>query len=161
MHALNWPAALLWGFIATLLLTTLSSGSRGIGLTRMDIPFLLGTIFTGDRDRAQVIGFAVHMLNGWLFAILYALVFDSLGFASWWLGLVLSAGHTAFILTTFLPLLPYIHPRMVSDYVGPQPGRQIEPPGFLGSNFGLGTPLTALVAHLIYGLVLGAFYRPL
>ena len=161
MHAQTWPAILLWGFVATLLLTTLSSGSRGIGLTRMDVPFLLGTMFTGDRDRAQVIGFAVHLVNGWLVAIIYALLFDSLGFASWWLGLIMGAIQAAFILTTFLPMLPFIHPRMVSDYAGPQPGRQIEPPGFLGLNFGYGTPLTTLIAHLVYGIVLGAFFRPI
>lgn len=161
MHALNWSGLLFWGLVATLLLTTLSSGSRGLGLTRMDVPFLLGTMFTGDRDRAQVIGFVVHLVNGWIFAIVYALLFDSLGVASWWLGLIFGGVQAAFILTTFLALLPFIHPRMVSDYVGPQPARQIEPPGFLGLNFGYGTPLTVLTAHLIYGLLLGAFYRPI
>jgi hypothetical protein len=48
---------------------------------------------------------------------------------------------------------------MVSDFAGPQPTRQLEPPGFLGLNYGYGTPLVTLVAHLMYGTMLGAFYR--
>ena len=28
----------------------------GVGLTRMNIPYMLGTMFTRNRDRAKVIG---------------------------------------------------------------------------------------------------------
>lgn len=34
---MNLVQAILWGFVATIVLTTLLSGSRALGLTRMDI----------------------------------------------------------------------------------------------------------------------------
>ena len=49
---MNWPSWLLWGFVATIVLTTVSALSQGLGLTRMNIPYILGTAFTPDRDRA-------------------------------------------------------------------------------------------------------------
>ena len=52
--------------------------------------------------------------------------------------------------------LPLIHPRMASDYDRPRSDRAIEPPGFLGQHYGKQTPAMALVAHVIYGAVLGS-----
>ena len=34
----NWTSWLLWGFVATIALTTLSAGAQGLGLTRMSFP---------------------------------------------------------------------------------------------------------------------------
>jgi hypothetical protein len=42
------------------------AGSQGIGPTRMNIPYLVGTIFTPNRDRAKFIGFFLHFANGWI-----------------------------------------------------------------------------------------------
>jgi hypothetical protein len=55
---------LLWGLLATGLLTTLLRAGQALHLTRMDMPFLLGTMVTPNRDRAKVIGFAIHFFNG-------------------------------------------------------------------------------------------------
>jgi hypothetical protein len=56
---MNRGRILLWGFVGTAALTTLMSGSQALGLTRMNLPYMLGTMFTGSRDRAKVVGFAV------------------------------------------------------------------------------------------------------
>ena len=76
------PDILLWGLLATGLLTTLLRASQALHLTRMDVPFLLGTMVTPDRDRAKVIGFVIHFINGWWMAFLYAAFFHAFGFAS-------------------------------------------------------------------------------
>ena len=44
---------------------------------------------------------------------------------------------------------------MMSDYDHPRSDRAIEPPGFLGMHYGKQTPVIALIAHTIYGAVLG------
>lgn len=155
---MNLPSILLWGFLATLVLTSIMAGSVGLGLSRISMPFLVGTIFTGNRARANVIGFGVHLVNGWLFAFLYALVFETTGRAVWWEGTVLGGLHGLVVLVAFLPLLPDIHPRMASEHQGPEPTRALEPPGFLGLNYGRRTPLITLLAHLVYGTLLGIFY---
>ena len=154
------PDILLWGLLATGLLTTLFRASQALHLTRMDVPFLLGTMVTPDRDRAKVIGFVIHFINGWWIAFLYAAFFHAFGFATWWLGALMGLAHAAFVLIVVLPLLPGSHPRMASDYHGPDPTRLLEPPGFLAMNYGYQTPLATTIAHLAYGMVLGAFYRP-
>jgi hypothetical protein len=67
----------IWGFGATVVLTTIMAGSQSLGLTRMNMPFLLGTMFTANRDRAKVIGIGIHLLMGWLFAFVYAAAFQA------------------------------------------------------------------------------------
>ena len=156
---MNLPDMLLWGFVATLVLTTLMSASQGLGLSRMGLPFMLGTMFTADRSRAAVIGFLVHLLNGWLFAVVYVLLFESLHRATWWIGALLGLLQALVLLTAVFPALPEFHPRMATERDGPDPTRALEPPGFLALNYGRRTPLVALVANIIYGMILGGFYH--
>jgi hypothetical protein len=61
---MNWRGALQWGFVGTVVLTGIMSGTQGLGITRMSLPYMLGTMFTPDRDRAKLVGFGVHLLNG-------------------------------------------------------------------------------------------------
>lgn len=149
----------VWGFVATVILTTLMNLSQGLGLTRMNLPFILGTMFTADRDRAKVYGTVFHMLNGWAFAFLYAVVFEALGRAGVLVGMVGGLIHSAFVLVVVMPTLPELHPRMAGEQHGPTVTRRLEPPGFLALHYGTSTPLSVLFAHLVYGGLLGALYR--
>lgn len=152
---MNLPDVLLWGFLATIILTTAMAASQGLGLSRMSIPFMLGTMLTPHRDRAMVVGWLAHVVNGWLFALLYALVFENLGWNTWWLGGAIGAVHASFVLTVGMVMLPGLHPRMVSEHFGPTPNRQLQPPGFLALNYGERTPIVTLIAHVLYGAFLG------
>jgi hypothetical protein len=156
---MNGPSILLWGFAATIVLSITMAGSQRLGYTRISIPFLLGTMVTPNRDRAMLLGLLVHMMNGWLFALLYALAFESWDRATWWLGTGIGMVHGLFVLTIGMLIMPGMHPRMVSEYFGPTPNRQLQPPGFLALNYGRRTPIVTLVSHLAYGAILGAFYQ--
>jgi uncharacterized membrane protein YagU involved in acid resistance len=156
---MNFPSILFAGFVATVVLTTIMSGSQGLGLTRISIPFLLGTMITPDRDRAMVVGAAVHFVNGWAFALIYGLAFESWRLATWWFGAGVGIVHGLFVLTVLMPIIPGMHPRMVSEYFGPAPNRQLQPPGFFALNYGYRTPLVTLIAHAAYGITLGIFYH--
>jgi hypothetical protein len=57
---ISWASWLLWAFVATVFLTSILAASQSLGLTRMNIPFLLGTIFKANRDKAKFIGFFFH-----------------------------------------------------------------------------------------------------
>jgi hypothetical protein len=149
------PDLLLWGLLATVAMTTVLQGAQGLGLSRLSLPFLAGTFFTGDRRRAVVLGFVLYTLGGWLFAFIYFLLFASLGLHTWWFGALAGVLHGLFLLVAALPLLPYLHPRMASEYDGPTELRQLEPPGFMGTNYGLRTPLTTLLGQAVYGATLG------
>ncbi len=155
---MNFVDVTVGGFAATVVLTTIVAGSQSMGISRMDLSFMLGTMVTPDRDRARIYGFALHMLNGWAFAFVYALLFEQFRRATWWEGSIFGFFHGLFMLVVLLPLLPGIHPRMVSDFAGPEPTRELEPPGFLGLNYGYRTPLVSILAHIVYGAIIGAFY---
>jgi hypothetical protein len=156
---MNWSSWLVWGFAATVVLTTISTAAQGLGLTRMNLPYMLGTIFTPDRDRARLYGFATHMAMGWIFSLIYVLIFQALGAAGWWRGTVLGLVHAAVVLVVLVGLLPGLHPRMASEEHGPEAESLLEPPGFLALRYGVQTPLTIVLSHLVFGAILGAFYR--
>lgn len=156
---MNGRGIALWGFVGTVVLTTLLAGSQELRLTRMNIPYMLGTMITPDRDRAKTAGLVLHLINGWLFATIYAAAFQSWRRATWQLGALIGLVHAAFVLAVGLPMLPGMHPRMASEQRGPTPTRQLAPPGFLALNYGKRTPLSIVASHLIYGGILGTFYR--
>ena len=145
----------VWGLFATIVLTTLLAGSQGLRLTRMNIPFLLGTIFTADRDRAKIYGFGVHLVNGILFASIYLAGFWAWHGATWWKGVLFGLVHAAFVLAVGMPALPGMHPRMASEHEGPTIVRALEPPGFLALHYGRSTPVSVVLAHVVFGLILG------
>ena len=101
----------------------------------------------------------MHLVNGWLLAAIYAAAFQSWRRANWWLGSSIGLVHGLFVLLVVMPTLPGFHPRMASELRGPEPTRQLEPPGFLALNYGRRTPVWLIIAHLVYGAILGAFYR--
>ncbi len=150
---------LLWGFAATIILTTLLAGTQGLGLTRMNVPYLLGSMLTPKRDRARIYGFLMHLVVGWLFALVYLGTFHLLHRATWWIGLVIGLVHGTFVLAAGLPALPGLHPRMANPNGGATARRQLEPPGFFGLNYGMQTPISVLVAHAIFGIILGGLYQ--
>ncbi|HLV60676.1 MAG TPA: hypothetical protein VKY51_04670 [Fredinandcohnia sp.] len=155
MNVQSW---LLWGFAGTVVLTSIMAGSQGLRLTRMNLPYILGTMFTPSRDRANLVGFIVHVLNGWIFSLLYVATFHALGRVTWWLGAGIGLVHAAFVLTAGVRMIPSLHPRMASEDHGPTVVRQLEPPGFLALNYGVRTPVSVVIAHLAFGAILGAFY---
>ncbi len=156
MNAGSW---LLWGFVGTVVLTTLLAGSQGLGFTRMNLPYILGSIVTSRRERAQALGIGLHLLNGWLFSLLYIAAFHAWGAATWWRGAAAGFVHASFLLTVGMRLLPGLHPRIASEQHGPSVARQLEPPGFLALNYGVRTPVSVLLAHVAFGAILGGFYR--
>lgn len=158
---MNWLSWIIWGFGATAVLTGIMAGSQGLGYTRMDLPYMIGTMFTADRDRAKVYGIALHMVNGLVFSLIYIGAFHATGLYHFAFGALIGAVHALFILVAAMPAMPGMHPRMASELRGPTVVRGLEPPGFLGRNYGSRTPLFGFVAHVVFGAILGGFYRPM
>ena len=151
-------SALAGGFAGTLALTTALAGASQLRLTRIDIPFLLGTAVSLDRSRARVIGSVVHLAAGLVFALGYYALFVAIGASSWWLGALFGLGHALFAGTTLVNvLLPLVHPRMGTPMSAAHEAPLLEPPGFMLLNYGLATPVVTIVAHMVYGAIIGAF----
>lgn len=154
---MDWQGWATFGFGATVALTAVLVAAQLGGLTRMDIPMMLGTVFVEDPDKARVVGFFIHLINGQGFAVLYTSAFNALGEANWWLGALFGALHGFAALTLIVPLLPGMHPRMASERSGPSSRNVLEPPGLFGLNYGRQTALVTLAAHVLYGTFLGVF----
>jgi hypothetical protein len=54
-------------------------------------------------------------------------------------------------------LLPVVHPRMGSTLTAADSKPLLEPPGFLMRNYGPGTLIATLLAHIAYGAIVGGF----
>lgn len=157
---MDWGGWAVFGLVATTLLTAVLILVQLMGWTRLDLPLMLGTVVVGDPDRARVVGFFLHLLVGQVFALFYAAGFAALGGAGWMRGSLFGLVHSGVALTVLVPLLPGIHPRMASERAGPAAGAGLEPPGLLASHYGVGTPLVTIVAHVVYGAVLGLTFQP-
>jgi hypothetical protein len=157
---MDWIGWASFGLIATGVLTAVMIGAQLAGLTRLDLALMLGTIVVADPDRARVAGFFIHLVNGQLFALVYAAAFAAVGRAVWWGGAILGVVHAAVALFVLVPLLPGVHPRMASERGGPSTGPVLEPPGLLALNYGRETPLVTTLAHVAYGVALGVLLDP-
>ena len=153
-----WPA-LAGGFAGTLVLTTVLRTASELHLTRMDLPFLLGTAVSADRTRAKALGYVAHFVMGLIFAMGYYALFLAVSRHDWWLGAVFGLGQGFFAGTVLVNvLLPMVHPRMGTPLSDIGTVALLEPPGFMARNYGLRTPAVSLLAHVLYGTIIALFF---
>ena len=127
-------------------------------LTRIDLPFLLGTALTEDRLRAKAVGYLLHFLFGLVFALVYYAIFSAIGRSGWWIGAVFGLVHGLFTGSALVNvLLPVVHPRMGSPESTARTSALLEPPGFMMRNYGIRTPIVSVLAHVLYGAIVGGF----
>ena len=150
--------AVVGGLAGTLVLTTLLRAASEIGLTRMAIPFLLGTAVTADRVRAKAIGYTLHFVFGLVFALAYYAIFVVIDRSGFLLGALFGLVHALFAGSALVNvLLPVVHPRMGTGFDAAGSAPMLEPPGFLLLNYGRQTPLATIIAHIAYGAIVGGF----
>lgn len=150
--------ALVGGVVGTIVLTSGLRVAQELGVTRMDIPLLLGTIFTDRRDRASVIGYVIHFFNGLVFALAYYGIFRAVGHAGWLFGAALGIVHAALAGGALLTvLLPAVHPRMGTPWTDAAETPLLEAPGFLLLNYGRRTLIWTLLGHIVFGAIVGGF----
>ena len=155
---MSFLGALVGGVVGTVVLTTLLRLGSELGLTRVDLPFLLGTALTDDRTRAKALGYLAHFGFGLLFASGYYLIFLTIDASGWLLGAVVGLVHGLFAGTALVNiLLPLVHPRMGSPWTDARSTPLLETPGFLMLNYGASTPVVSTVAHVLYGAIVGGF----
>jgi hypothetical protein len=152
-----WGAA-AGGFVGTLVLTTGLRAASEFRLTRMDLPFLLGTMFSGNRVRAKAIGYLLHFVAGQAFVFMYYGVFLAIDESGALLGALFGLVHGVFAGTALVNILvPAVHPRMGSPDTAADSSPLLEPPGFLMLNYGRSTPVVNLIVHVLYGAIVGGF----
>lgn len=150
--------ALAGGAVGTIVLTSGLRIAQELGWTRMDIPLLLGTVFTDRRGRASVLGYVLHFTNGLIFALAYYGVFRAVGHAGWGFGAVLGLVHALLAGGALMTvLLPAVHPRMGTPWSDAEETPLLEAPGFLLMNYGRRTVIWTILGHVAYGAIVGGF----
>ena len=154
MNRLDVSKSIIAGFIATLAMTASMYMAPLMGLPKMDIATMLGTMFSSDPTIARIIGTAMHfMLGSVLFVVPYFYLIEVkfrdlpwLGGALW--GMLLWAVANMMV----MPMMRFVHPMVRS---GMMPA-----PGFLMLQLGILAPIGSLMGHLLYGGVLASTYKP-
>jgi hypothetical protein len=148
--------ALAGAAAGTLVLSTVLRLASELRLTRMDLPFLVGTMVTEDRERAKVLGWVLHAAAGLGFGLVYAGIFAATGRSGWSFGAALGLLHGLVAGTAVVEtLLPFAHSRIGSAATAAGETPVLERPGFLMLNYGRRTPIVTVVAHVAYGALVG------
>jgi hypothetical protein len=159
--AVQWWQGVVAGGAATVVMTLLLQMGGWMGMTRMNMGLMLGSMFVGDPGRARAVGWTMHLVNGLVFGLLYAVVFwivdpESVS-SAWWIGLLVSLAHGIVALAS-MPIMSAVHPRVRAGDVGATGELTLPRFGFGGRGFGAGTPVGILMGHLAFGLVWGLVF---
>lgn len=157
--------AIIAGLVGGAVMTMMMTMAKKAGMTDMDMPLILGTMFTGDREKAKGLGLFMHlvMMSALVFGTLYGLLFAAFDVAegnAWWVGAIFGGVH-GLIAGTAFAMMPMMHPRMGDKTAATgtdASGLHVRPPGLFGKNYGSATPAGVLIAHIAFGLVLGLIY---
>lgn len=137
---MNVVAAIVAGIVGNLVMTALMVMAPRMGMPKMDIIGMLGSMFTADSGAARRLGLILHLMMGIVFAIIYALLWQAgIGSVTWLWGLIFGFVH-ALVVIIMMPIMMRMHPR---------------PPTMEG---GMKTIAGQIMGHLVFGLVTTLVY---
>lgn len=135
------------GVLGAAALTVIGWLIRVVGLSTLHPELILGSLITGSTGFGTVIlGFAWHLLNGGIFALIYASSFRSLRMSRTKSGTSLGAIHWV-AAGIALGVVRLMHPLMPAVLM---------PPGYFAFNHNFFTVVSVLALHLIYGAIVGS-----
>ena len=146
MNILN---AVIAGLVATVVFTMILMMAPKMGLPKMDIVSLLGSMFGKPN---QALGWMMHLMMGVVFAVIYAFLWSSgIGAATWTSGLVFGAVYWL-IVGMVMAMIPMMHAGIKSGAV--------QAPGIwmTGNGGGVMAFMGGLVGHAIFGAVVALVY---
>jgi hypothetical protein len=154
---MNWGKAFLAGVIGGAVITILMILARLMGMTTMNLEMALGSMMTRNLNESTwLLGLVIHLLVSGLIAWAYMFGFEYVTHRSnWMMGVGFAVLHTI-IAGLFMGMIGSLHPLMT-----PPPATEglLMAPGYFAANFGTITLLAFILLHLIYGAIVGAFYR--
>jgi uncharacterized membrane protein YagU involved in acid resistance len=141
------------GFVATAAMTALMYAAPTMGMPKMDIAAVLGTMFLASPGPAFWLGMIIHLMMGAvLFPAVYRFALQPGRGRGTGRGVLFGLLLWAVANLMVMPMMGAIHPMVKS---GMMPA-----PGFLMLNLGVMAPMGSLIGHLLYGAVLGKLAGP-
>ena len=142
------------GFVGTFVLASVLQAATALRLTRIDLPFLIGSAVSGDHGLARAAGYTLQAAIGVGFALVYHALFAALGTSAVWVGAAFGLLHGAVTATLVVPvLLPPVHPRLATTSTAADQAPQLARPGFAMLTYGTATPALTCLAHVLYGTI--------
>ena len=140
---MNVSVALLAGVLGTIVMTMLMLIGPRMGMPKMDMPGMLGTMVAPPGAAAQALGGVMHLVMGAIVAIFYALAWSwGLGSPNWAGGGLLGLAHGV-VAAILMPVMTRMHPRNPESAGGAM------------------TVVGILMGHLVFGLVVAWVYGAL
>ncbi|MDQ7827574.1 MAG: hypothetical protein QN122_01250 [Armatimonadota bacterium] len=134
-------AAIIAGLVGTAAITPLLYMGPMMGMPRMDMVGMLGTMVAPPGAAAVVLGMVMHFVLGAIFAIVYAALWAvGLGAPTWLWGLIFGFVH-AVVVRGLMPVVMRMHPR--------RPEMALNGKATAG----------VIMGHLVFGLVVALVYR--
>lgn len=149
IHGVKWRRALIIGALAGAVVIVLMSVVAPLFGIDADLCLPVGAAL-GFTDWTAVAGCIAQLVVGALGALVYAAVFEFVTHrATWWLGMLIGVGHAclAGIGVGFL-------------FVWRQPVDGVMVPGGFMLFRGPWAAVVLVVAHVVYGTIVGAAYGP-
>jgi uncharacterized membrane protein YagU involved in acid resistance len=146
---LDIVAAIISGFVATLVMTGMMTMAPMMGMPKMDMPALLGSMF--GAPGSKMLGLVMHFMMGIIFGVIYAVLFGVVaGTNLILLGLIFGVAHWL-IVGLMTGMMPMMHAGIRSG--------DVSAPGVYMSNLGgmMGF-IGGLMGHVVFGLVVGIVY---
>lgn len=143
---MDWGGIIVAGLVGTAVFTMLMYGGPMMGMPRMDIPRLLGSMMLPQGGTALAVGMMMHFANGILFTIIYAAIWNAFGNnVTWWSGIIFGAVHSVVAAGGIGAISP-MHKEIKA-------GRLPSP--MSGGAKGL---LGMVMGHVVFGLVVALVY---
>lgn len=150
--AISWGGAIIWGVLAALVMWMFMAMGRAMGMTEMNLLDMMGSIYTQPgTSTSKGIGMGIHLVTGASLAISWAYTMALFAWPATWLSGMLWGGFVSLLAILLFSSMGVLHPKIRS-------GEQNDP-GLAGMNLGRATPAGVVMAHLVYGLVLGGLYQ--
>ena len=146
---MNILGAIVAGIVGTIVMTTVMMIAPQMGMPKMDIVGMLGSMFSRDSNRP--LGMALHLMMGIVFAIVYALLWNAgIGAVTLLWGVIFGIVHWL-IAGAMMGGVSMMH-------AGVKAGA-VEAPGiYMMNNGGMMAFVGGLIGHVIFGLVVALVY---
>lgn len=145
--------ALVSGFVGTFAMTVVMAFARSRRWVHLDFGELLGELFLPPGKEALGLGLWLHFLLGGVFALIYARVFQAMNFVASWHLVEIAGLFAVFHWVIAMGLFP------LARILNPHVRAKEEPdPGPFAIAFGPQEAVWRLIAHIVYGCILGLTY---
>jgi hypothetical protein len=149
---MNILSAVIAGVVASLVFSIVLAMAPRMGMPRMDIVSLLGSMFSAKSN--QALGWMMHLMMGIVFALIYAFLWSSGISGATWVGGLIFGAVQWLVVGMVMGMMPMMH-------VGIKSGAVKAPGLWMTSNGGIMAFMGGLVGHLIFGTVIALSYAAL